>query len=413
MSLTVQNVLELGGLEPMSLRAGFPNVHKSVRWYYVAENEGIAEWIVGGELVFITGINHPRDEKNLLHLLNEGCEKGIAGMVILTGEYFIKAIPPSVVALANELGIPLIEQPYSLKMVVVTQIIGTALVQRASTLRSQRDILIQMLTGEYPSLDIARQRAEYLQLTLDTPYRIVVMRLAHIQVLFDTLSPDQAEATLQKASLHVRDFLKQSLLYRKEKMPLIELGELFILLLEDRSEGLQQQKQFLHYTQQSAMADFSPLILRGGISSPVHSLAQLSQGLMEARRALDIAEAMPAQSGLCNYAEIGVLKLLSAIHDQNLIFQFMKDIIGVLHEPYRKYPFQLIETLEAVLQENGNLIKAAEHLGIHRNTLYQRVQRIEQQTGQSLNDAQFRLNASVALLIFRRWPHHMPVWMSF
>ncbi|BBG31132.1 PucR family transcriptional regulator [Zymobacter palmae] len=413
MSLTVLNVLELEGLEPMSLRAGLPNVHKSVRWYYVAENEGIAEWIMGGELVFVTGINHPRDESNLLRLLHEGHEKGIAGMVILTGNDFIKIIPASVISLADTLGIPLVEQPYSLKMVLVTQIIGTALVQHCSMRRSQRDILTQMLTGEYPSLDIARQRAEHLQLVLQAPYRIIAMRLAHIQVLFDTLSPDQAETTLQKASLHVRDFLKQSLIYRKEKMPLIELGELFILLLEDRSEGLQQQKQFLHHLQQSAMAEFSPLILRGGMSSPVHSLTQLSQGLMEARRALDIAQAMPAQSGLCDYAEIGVLKLLSAIHDQNLIFQFMKDIIGVLHEPYRKYPFQLIETLEAVLQENGNLIKAAEHLGIHRNTLYQRVQRIEQQTGQSLNDAQFRLNASIALLIFRRWSHHMPVWMSF
>lgn len=412
MSLTVQNVLDLSGLESMSLRAGLPHIHKSVRWYYVAENEGIAEWIMGGELVFVTGINHSRNEKNLLRLLNEGYEKDISGMVILTGKDFIKAIPPSVVSLADTLGIPLIEQPYSLKMVVVTQIIGTALVQRASTLRSQRDILTQMLTGDYPSLEVARQRAEHLQVMLDTPYRIVVMRLAHIQALFDMHSPEQAEQALQKASLYVREFLKQRLIYRQEKMPLIELGEFFILLLDDSTEGLQQQKQWLHHVQQQSVAGFSPLILRSGMSSPVRELTQLSQGFVEARRALDIAESMQPESVLCDYAELGVLKLLSAVPDQCLIFQFMKDTIGDLHEPYRKHPFQLIETLEAVLQENGNLIKAAEHLSIHRNTLYQRVQRIEQQTSQSLSDPQFRLNASVALLIFRRWAHHMPLWIT-
>ncbi|STS89088.1 transcriptional regulatory protein [Klebsiella variicola] len=48
---------------------------------------------MGGELVFITGINHPRDEANLIQLLMEGKQRGIAGMVILTGEAYIHAIP--------------------------------------------------------------------------------------------------------------------------------------------------------------------------------------------------------------------------------------------------------------------------------------------------------------------------------
>lgn len=73
----------------------------------------------------------------------------------------------------------------------------------------------------------------------------------------------------------------------------------------------------------------------------------------------------------------------------------------MLFEPHRKHPHQLVETLDAVLQENGNLIKAAERLHIHRNTLHQRLQRIEQQSGNALSDPQFRLNASVALLIWR------------
>lgn len=401
MSLSVKDVLALEGLEPMLLRAGVRRIHNAVRWYYVAENEGIAEWVMGGELVFVTGINHTRGEHNLLRLLREGHERNIAGIVILTGEAFIKQIPASVVALADQLDMPLIEQPYSLKMVCVTQIIGTALVQRASTLRSRQDILIQMLTGEYPSLDIALQRARHLQLTLNVAHRVVAMRLSNAQALFDGQSPEQAEKQLQQAGSHVREGLKQHLLERGEAMPLIEIGELFILLLEGGSESLSLQKQWLQRIQQESVEQGSPLILQSGISSAVSSLVQLSQGLIEARRALDIAESMQPASGICDYAELGVLKLLSAVRDPGLVIQFMNDTLGKLHEPYRKYPFLLIETLEAILHENGNLLKAAERLHIHRNTLHQRVQRIEQQTEQSLSDPQFRLNASVALLIWR------------
>ncbi|MDU1425488.1 MAG: PucR family transcriptional regulator ligand-binding domain-containing protein, partial [Klebsiella michiganensis] len=152
MSLTVGEILALEGLSAMRLRAGKQGLQLAVRWYYVAENENIAEWIMGGELVFITGINHPRDEDNLIHLLMEGKQRGIAGMVILTGDVFIQAIPPRLIALADALGIPLIEQPYLLKMVIVTERIGTALVRSENALQSQRDILLQLLTGDYPDL---------------------------------------------------------------------------------------------------------------------------------------------------------------------------------------------------------------------------------------------------------------------
>ncbi|WP_192953243.1 PucR family transcriptional regulator ligand-binding domain-containing protein, partial [Klebsiella pneumoniae] len=91
MSLTVSELLALEGLSALRLRAGKQGLQRAVRWYYVAENEHIAEWIMGGELVFITGINHPRDEANLIQLLMEGKQRGIAGMVILTGEAYIHA----------------------------------------------------------------------------------------------------------------------------------------------------------------------------------------------------------------------------------------------------------------------------------------------------------------------------------
>jgi hypothetical protein len=189
MGLTVSEILALDGLSALRLRAGQQGLQLAVRWYYVAENENIAEWIMGGELVFITGINHPRDENNLIHLLMEGKQRGIAGMVILTGDQYIQAIPPRLIALADELGIPLIEQPYLLKMVMVTERIGTALVRSENALQSQRDILLQLLTGDYPDLHILHQRALHQQLDFTRPLRVAALRLEGIPRLFRQLPP--------------------------------------------------------------------------------------------------------------------------------------------------------------------------------------------------------------------------------
>jgi hypothetical protein len=56
--------------------------------------------------------------------------------------------------------------------------------------------------------------------------------------------------------------------------------------------------------------------------------------------------------------------------------------------------------------ENGNGLKAAQRLGLHRNTINQRIQRIEQLSGQSLDDPLFRMNASVAMLVWRMSEAH-------
>lgn len=191
MSLTVSELLALEGLSALRLRAGKQGLQRAVRWYYVAENEHIAEWIMGGELVFITGINHPRDEANLIQLLMEGKQRGIAGMVILTGEAYIHAIPATLIALADELGMPLIEQPYLLKMVIVTERIGTALVRSENVLQSQRDILMQLVTGDYPDLQMLHQRALHQQLDFTRPLRLAALRLEGCPACFASSRPSR------------------------------------------------------------------------------------------------------------------------------------------------------------------------------------------------------------------------------
>ncbi|MDD2845925.1 MAG: helix-turn-helix domain-containing protein, partial [Rhodoferax sp.] len=61
----------------------------------------------------------------------------------------------------------------------------------------------------------------------------------------------------------------------------------------------------------------------------------------------------------------------------------------------------LTQTLEAWMQVNGNLVAAAQRLGVHRNTLNYRMQQIQTLTGLSLDNAQHRLNIGMALMIWR------------
>lgn len=402
MSLTVKEVLKLPGLETLTVRAGEHHLHRSVRWPYVAENEGIAEWVMGSELVFVTGVNHLRDEANLMSLVEEGVAMGIAGLVVLVGGPHIQRIPQTVIDRAQARGLPLIEQPYLLKMVLVSHVIGTALAHMAHARRSRHDILSQLLTGDYPSLTIARQRAEHAQLPIGGSRRLVALRLSSVSALFERQDPASAEQQLQHVRQTLQDHLEAWTRLWPEPLPVVSQGDLFIILLSDR-DTLRGDLGNLYKELASLTGEMSVFM---GLANRADDCGHYRRAFNEARQALDVAQTLRPARGFCDFSELGVLRLLQAIGERSVIDLFVKQTLGPLIEPSRKHPFLLIETLDALLQENGNGHKAAARLGIHRNTINQRVQRIEQHSEQSLDDSLFRMNASVALLIWRMTEVH-------
>lgn len=77
----------------------------------------------------------------------------------------------------------------------------------------------------------------------------------------------------------------------------------------------------------------------------------------------------------------------------------MHNILYSLMAYDKKYNTNLIQTLEVYLNKNCNLNQTAETLFIHRNTIKYRLQRIEEITNTSLDDAFTRLNFFNAILI--------------
>lgn len=398
MSLTVADVLALPGLESLTLRAGQMGLDNPVRWPYVAENSGIAEWVLGGELVFVTGINHPRDEANLLQLLEEACQRQVAGLVVLTGPTYIQAIPPRVLEAAAAAGMPLIEQPYSLKMVLVTQAIGSALIQSEQLGRSRHDVLERLLAGDYQSLDILLHRAAQLGMPLTGHWQVVQLQLEGSEALFAQGDAAQVEAHLTGQ----HDAIGRRLRQWSPTVPILGRAGQWTLLLPapDAVAALANRNQLAQWLSPLNLR-LAPLKLFIGLSAAAHPAARLAQAQDEARQALAAARRFRERAGLCVYDELGVLKLLSGVRDRGLLDQFLKERLGPLLRHDLQHGPSLMPTLEAWFHENGNLMAAAQRLAVHRNTLTHRIQRIEALCGLTLDNAYDRLDIGIALMIWR------------
>lgn len=142
MPLRCADISSLPGLEAIEVRGGEAALNNPIRWPYVAENRAFTQWVSGGELVFVTGISRHRTPFGLAESLNEGGRCGIAGLVILTGEAYIGQLPPMLGQMADYIGLPLFEQPYSLPMVYVTETISRAIIraERQSDVHEAADL---------------------------------------------------------------------------------------------------------------------------------------------------------------------------------------------------------------------------------------------------------------------------------
>lgn len=397
MSLTVADVLALPGLESMTLRAGRAGLDNGVRWPYVAENSGIAEWVLGGELVFITGINHPRDEANLLRLLDEACSRRVAGLVILTGADYIQGIAPGLLQAADAAGMPLIEQPYSLKMVLVTQAIGSALIKSEQLGRSRHEVLERLLAGDYQSLDLLLHRARQLGMPLAGHWQVAQLQLEGGDALFAQTVAGEAEAQLARQHEGITRRLRQFAAEHPSALPVLGRAGQWTLLLPATEDHRQRLANWLR----PLNLRLAPLKLCIGLSAAKHPPAGLAQGLDEARQALVVARRFGEHAGVCVYDELGLLKLLSAVRDRGLLEQFLHERLGPLLRHDQRHGPSLMPTLQAWFLDNGNLVAASQRLAVHRNTLTHRVQRIEALCGLSLDNPNDRLDIGVALMIWR------------
>lgn len=127
-----------------------------------------------------------------------------------------------------------------------------------------------------------------------------------------------------------------------------------------------------------------------GIGDPRTGLAELGTVWEEASAAARAALAEPRFGPVAEWARIGPYRLLTALPPQAA----HDPVVGPLLSPTHR---ELARTAEVYLDCAGQAGRAAAALGIHRQTLYYRLSRVEQLTGLDLDDGEDRLLLHMAL----------------
>jgi purine catabolism regulator len=104
-----------------------------------------------------------------------------------------------------------------------------------------------------------------------------------------------------------------------------------------------------------------------------------------------------AVARVATYKDLGSFQLLLSLQDDEALRLFCDSILGPIEAGDGHYGGELMRSLEAFIEENGQWERAARRLYCHRHTLRYRIRRVEELTGRNLGSARDRIEFWLAL----------------
>lgn len=372
------DIMKIDELNKLRLIAGQKGLYRHIRWLYFADSmrvvdeghfedpEKYGHWIQGGELMVITNEAIITNDHFVEQLIFNSKEKCAAGLIVQKDK-----CTDFLMNLANEKDIPIFELPWEIRLIDLSQIITTMIINEKNRHTSLESILSTLLYGRYESEEEMIQLASSYQVDLKQEGTLVKCAFQANQNSYDQIE------SLMNLCRNVFDNIG----YR-HILILPETKNIFVLF---PSEAM--KKEQIHHCFEEISTFFmnkEKKQIKVGISSRIKKLSQYSEALKQA----NLAESLAQED--CQfvqfYDDLGILKVIASISNKEILTSFYQETLGPLEMADQLSDGCLCETLSAYLENNCNALIASQKLFIHRNTMRYRLNKIEEILNISLND---------------------------
>ncbi|RGQ84335.1 PucR family transcriptional regulator [Megamonas rupellensis] len=387
-----KDLFKLPSLSKMKIIAGNKGLNKIIRWSYKAESIHLAKWVHGGELLIVSKMVIHEKDFNLYNFLKEAISLNISGALLLIGPNYIEQIPQSVINLSNQKHFPLFLIPWDTPLVDIFEELGHAIASINLINDKHKDLLFSIIFNTNLSLDYLKYQSQEVNFSFD----------GYLQFFEINFLLPQSENAIILNDVD-KDTICQFIhtLFENEHIPILSSSytKNIIALINVNNTSLDTLNtlfpQILNYIKEN----YPNYIVNIGIGTRQKSLEKYKLSYEQASKCINLAIKQKQKNMIYYYEQLGLYQLFYDINNKTLLENFVHNILYSLIAYDKKYNTNLIQTLEVYLNKNCNLNQTAETLFIHRNTIKYRLQRIEEITNTSLNDAFTRLNFFNAILI--------------
>ncbi|AJY73763.1 PucR family transcriptional regulator [Paenibacillus beijingensis] len=126
-------------------------------------------------------------------------------------------------------------------------------------------------------------------------------------------------------------------------------------------------------------------------------LTEVYYSFKEASDALSISRTLAHKSVVHFYEELGIYRIFKEMSDERTLASFVEFHLGAVLEYDKENKSNLLKTLDHLLSSMGSKQETAEKLFIHRQTLYHRLEKLEELLGEDYLQPEKRICLEVAM----------------
>lgn len=390
--LTVKEVLQSPHFKQAEIVAGKEGLDRVVDWVHIVEIAKISHLLNGNELILSTGVGWGGQIDNCLSFLQQLIERNSAGLCIELGTYFSK-VPDAMIQLADEHRFPIIVFPHEVRFIDITQDLHSVL-HEAEKQRQEEDRWIRnWVQGNLHEQQI-RHRLQQANFT-DQPAGIVAC-LGELTEPSDDSPLDSHFTQLQSVSRSVFTQQGFSLLstYDRNRLIYILLDQKVRKNWKTRlKKGMERVKKSMQ-----AVSKHSPYI-QFGIGKMTNELNHLHTSFQTAQEALAIQQKLGKRTDVF-YDDLHIYRIITYLNEAGKLHEFVMEYLEPIIQYDRTRQGNMMQTLKTFLACNGSKQETAARLFIVRQTLYHRLEKLEDLLGPDFMHPEKRLAIELAILAY-------------
>lgn len=380
MAIACKDLLRLPSFKKIQLLAGKNGLNNPITWPYINQSDNILDWIHGGELVFITGMETNYTSDRLINVVSSCAEFAAAGIVILCHKEYIPEIPEQICNLCDKLALPLFKMPWELKIIDVTKEIANLIILNRFQEQHNTAFLTELLFSKNPVKEKVEKSALHCGITLDKNAFFAVFGL-HCPVDIENI----------QLLRYVEEEVEQKLSFHKYiNVSMINSGFIIFYI---QSEMIHKEK--IHNILKDIWKNHKNCRLFCGIGDIGNNIETLRESYNKAVKAKNIAENYKNLHIVLQYNSLGIETLFDCLNEKYAL-NYCRLFLHSLSQTDKQQNTEYLLTLQTYLANDTSLLRTAESLYIHRNTIVYRMEKIKAITGCSFTDMKDKANYFLA-----------------
>ena len=175
-----------------------------------------------------------------------------------------------------------------------------------------------------------------------------------------------------------------------------------LLCMHDATD-IEQVNAYLSRTMHHLEHEFH-VYVTAGVGNPCEAISEYRRSHAEANEALELGRSLH-KSGCLHFNELGVFRYIHKFAQTDTLCDQYMDQVAVIVEYDQRKKANLLDTLEMYLECGGNMAKTSSLLDVHRNTLLQRIDRLQKLCVLDLELVSNRLPLLIAIKVHKMRRH--------